>query len=1096
MDPSVPSVVAVVVTRDAGPWLDATLASLAVQDYAEFSVLVLVANDDPQVLARVAAAAPLAFVRSTDPSLGYGPTTNLVLEMVDGAAFFLLCHDDVVLDGDAVSRLVEVALRENAGIITPKLVAIDDPTVLLHVGQSADRTGAVIERISPGEIDHGQHDAVRDVFVAPGGANLIRADLFAELGGYDPGILAMGEDLELSWRAQVAGARVVVAPAARVRHVHVQELRTSIVDDASLQQLQRRHELRTVLVNSSKATLLFILPLLILLSFNEWLVAMIGRDEPRVASIVGAWKFNLVQRRELLRRRATVQASRRVADRDLKERQSKGTTRLRTFASRLFYQGLAAARGVVGFEDHDAKDLELTATIGEAFSENQDFDDLDDLGHHATSRRGKRSSPLSTRSGRAAVYGIAIALFLVGSRNLLFAPVPYLGQFAPWPSFTTSIANWFSSWHPTFLGGTDPAPTTFATMALLAVPTFGHMGLAQDLAILLSLPIGVIGIRRLVGPFVSPRSRLVASLAYACLGLWPSAVALGWFDGLVAVAISPWLLLGLLRTAGVAPFAVPVLEVPLGSRGWAWTTRGRLLGLSVLLAASATFAPALLVVVVLLVIGVILGDLPFGAAGGIRMFRTALITIGASALLLGPWIAGMFLHPATVLSVFGLPSNPATAPSLSAIVTFSIGGASPTWWSWALLVGAVLPLLVLRGERLAFATRLTSIALCSWALAAASSWHLLAGFSPRPEVILAPAAVSVACLVGLALSGFEVELGELAFGWRQLVVVGGLAFSTLSVLTMAVALPTGTWGLGTIGVDQSLHQVQKALATSGGRVLWLGDPAVLPVAGASLEPGLAYATTTSTTTSGWAAVPAGNPGAGALLGASIHDLLQGRTSSLGRELAVGAIRFIVVIESSAPSIAEVQVHGAKPAPPELVKSLRSQGDLTELSGSGGLEVFSVDDGLALAANRSTPAPAGPIENSATLSGWAAALTPQPDGLGGAGPVGAGSVLVAAAPAGSLQLTVDGVSVSQVAGPASIAQFTVPKGLAQVSVKTSGIVPFLVLLEAFVWLLVVLLLTGRLSAMRRRAEGLVAKRRFNARQQLQAASTKTAQGEAS
>ena len=83
---------------------------------------------------------------------------------------------------------------------------------------SCDKTGAVVDRIIEGEVDHGQHDAVRDVFVAPGGCILVRADLFAELEGFDAGIVAMGEDLDLSWRSQVAGSRVVVAPDARVRH--------------------------------------------------------------------------------------------------------------------------------------------------------------------------------------------------------------------------------------------------------------------------------------------------------------------------------------------------------------------------------------------------------------------------------------------------------------------------------------------------------------------------------------------------------------------------------------------------------------------------------------------------------------------------------------------------------------------------------------------------------------------------------------------------------------------------------------------------------------------------------------------------------------
>ena len=84
---------------------------------------------------------------------------------------------------------------------------------------TVDKGGSVVDRVQPNEIDHGQHDAVRDVFVAPGGSTLVRADLFGELGGFDPAIVAMGEDLDLCWRAQVVGARIIVAPDARVRHL-------------------------------------------------------------------------------------------------------------------------------------------------------------------------------------------------------------------------------------------------------------------------------------------------------------------------------------------------------------------------------------------------------------------------------------------------------------------------------------------------------------------------------------------------------------------------------------------------------------------------------------------------------------------------------------------------------------------------------------------------------------------------------------------------------------------------------------------------------------------------------------------------------------
>jgi GT2 family glycosyltransferase len=1064
MESPLPAVVAVVATSDAGEWLDATLRSLTNSDYANLSILVLAQTNDASLSDRVATAAPGAFVRQVDHDLvGYGAISNLVTSMVDGAPFFLLCHDDVVVAKDAVSQLVEASVKENAGIVTPKYVAMGNDQVLLHVGQNADRTGAVSERISVGEVDHGQHDVVRDVFVAPGGVTLVRSDLFAEIQGFDPEISAMAEDLELSWRAQVAGARVVVAPLAKVAHVHLQGERMFLQDQPSLQALQRRHELRAVLVNSSSMTLLLVLPLLVLLNVAEYVVAALGHDHERSTALRHIWGWNFGQRSSLRRRRKLVHDLRTVSDRDLHDKMANGSMRLKTFATRLFYQGLEAARGAVGLEP-PSTDMELTATIGEAFSENQDFDDLDDLGHHGSQKRTGTRRLFVTRSGRATAAGLALFVFLFGSRNLLFAKLSNLGQFGTWPSFTGAFQHLFASWHPTFLGSTAPAPTTFGTMGFLGLFTLGHMGLAQDLALVGSLPVGIAGIRRLVAPFVSPRSKLLASFAYGCIGLWPAAVSFGAFDGVIAVAVTPWIILGLLKVARVQPFEVTAPAVRFGWPGFRRSWMGRLLTLSVLVAMAASFAPALLIVVLVVGLALMVADGIFGLVDGARVLRVGIIVTVLAAVLSFPWVMGILLHPASALSVFGLPANPATAPTLQAIVTFSIGRAQPTWWSWALLAGAVLPLLVVRGQRLIVATRLSVVALASWALAAASAWHLLGVFTPNPMVVLAPAAVAVACLVGLALSGFEVELGDHSFGWRQLATVAGLTFSATAVMTIFVALPSGTWGLGSVGVDQSLDQVSRHFATTGGRVLWLGDPRVLPVSGASVEPGLAYATTTSTVTSTWSAVPAGDPGAAVVLGEAVSSVLHGTTSTVGRQLAGGGIAYVVVIESAAPSIAEVVTSTPVPAPAALLQHLRVQHDLLEISSSGGLEVFQVTDALSLPAGRSAPAPSGPVTTGSTLTGWTQAMAPAPDELAKSGPVANGTVVVAAAPAGSLELRVNGAVQPHSDGPAGSASFATPAGTGELSVVTSPLVPLLVTAMVALWVVVALGCSGRLGSL--------------------------------
>ncbi len=279
MESRAPAVVAVVVTTGPGPGLEATLASLVAQDYEELSLLVVANGESEHVAARVAAIAPLAFVRSLEENKGFGAACNEAALMIEGSAFFLFCHDDVRLESNAIQQMVEAAFRTNAGIVTPKVVTYEDPLVLLHVGQTSDRFGVVQERVELGEIDHGQQDLERDVFVAPGGVTLVRSDLFATLRGFDPLITVLGEDLDLCWRAQVAGARIVVAPSAKVAHretISTGERPVTVhgTRRSSRQDLQRRHQLLVVSTGWGRRTSAATMSLLAVMDSMEFLLAL------------------------------------------------------------------------------------------------------------------------------------------------------------------------------------------------------------------------------------------------------------------------------------------------------------------------------------------------------------------------------------------------------------------------------------------------------------------------------------------------------------------------------------------------------------------------------------------------------------------------------------------------------------------------------------------------------------------------------------------------------------------------------------------------------------------------------------------------------
>ena len=277
---ALPPVVAVIVTHDPGPWFEETLASLKAQTYSALSVLVIDAASEENPTARIAPVLPTAYVRRIDRNEGFASAANEVLGSVEGAAFYLICHDDVALAPDTIRTLVEEAFRSNAGVVGPKLVAWDSPGSCARSAPRWTRPASCAPYAERGELDQEQHDAVRDVFVVPGGCTLVRADLFAALGGYDAGIDYLGEDLDLCWRAHIAGARVLVVPSTQVRHLEARGLRRDIDDR---RRLQARHRLRTVLACYRPFHLARVLPQAAVMTAVEGGYALVA-GRPRQAS--------------------------------------------------------------------------------------------------------------------------------------------------------------------------------------------------------------------------------------------------------------------------------------------------------------------------------------------------------------------------------------------------------------------------------------------------------------------------------------------------------------------------------------------------------------------------------------------------------------------------------------------------------------------------------------------------------------------------------------------------------------------------------------------------------------------------------------------
>ncbi len=999
METRAPAVVAVVVTTAPGPGLEATLASLAAQDYGELSVLVVANGDDAHVVERVASVAPAAFVRVLAENRGFAAACNEASLMVEGSAFFLFCHDDVRLAPDAVQRLVESAFRTNAGVVAPKVVSYEDRLVLVHVGQTCDRFGVVQERLEPGEIDDGQQDLERDVFVAPGGVTLVRSDLFATLEGFDPLIIALGEDLDLCWRAQLAGARIVVAPAAVVAHreslARGERLVSAIgVGRASRQDLQRRHRLMVVATGGHRRTVALTLTLLAAMEVMELVVAVAGRDTDRAGAIVGSWRWVARHRAHLRHRRRQREATRVLSDAQLRRLQEGGATRLRRFLVTLVRDGLDRARGILPPPvPSDLDDAEAGVGFAAAFAGLEEFDEIPENPRMEERRRPSRL--LTTFRSQATVVVLALALWAIGSRNLVAMPLPLIGRLAPLDSWWTTWRHLFATWSSSGLGSGSPGSPGYGVLAAAGTFVLGRMGILPRVMLIGAAPVGAWGVARLLGSRVSNRARLVAALAYLALPVGITMISQGRVDVLVAVAGLPFVVRRVFELLGVtgypaAPYGAPVA---FGARGWRTTASGQRLVAVMLVAVLCAMAPATLVAVVLVVVGVVVARL-FDRADRARSRpgRTLVRLVVGVAVLLAPLSVDVVIAGRRALDVFGLARGPWSAPGFSQLLRGVDGGFGGSWLGWLLPAAAAIGLLLARGPRRVIASRLATIAVIDVVVADLAARHWMGSFAPDLDVLLALYAVMLAALVGLGLSAVEVDLRDVSFGWRQLGAGVLVVVTVVGLWPLLASVGSGRFDLPTSSVAQSMSALAPADA-GGYRVLWLGDPSVVPLAGWPVAPGLELATSLNGLPGGANLFAAPDTRTSGVLVNDVALAMQGRTVHLGALLAEAGVATIVVMNSAAPELAGVQSAPLSPAPGALVTALSRQTDLSLELQTRSVAVYG--DSLFHGVVARAPSPG---------AGWA----PLRGELFAPAPVTSGASVVAAlAPAGDFALDVNG-----------------------------------------------------------------------------------------
>jgi GT2 family glycosyltransferase len=220
-----PSVAVVILNWNGRKFLEQFLPSVMASVYGNINVVVAdnASTDDS-----------VSFLKTTYPQIriienpsneGFAKGYNSALQKVE-SDYYILLNSDVEVTPNWIKPVIDLMESDVAiAVCQPKLLAYHNKAQFEYAGACGgwlDNLGYPFARgrvFDNCEMDNGQYDNAEECFWASGAAMFVKAKAYHEAGGLDEFFFAHQEEIDLCWRLQLAGYKVMAQPASVVYHV-------------------------------------------------------------------------------------------------------------------------------------------------------------------------------------------------------------------------------------------------------------------------------------------------------------------------------------------------------------------------------------------------------------------------------------------------------------------------------------------------------------------------------------------------------------------------------------------------------------------------------------------------------------------------------------------------------------------------------------------------------------------------------------------------------------------------------------------------------------------------------------------------------------
>lgn len=190
--------------------------ALRAQTYSHLEIILVDNGSTDESLELTRRDFPEVKILETGRNLGYA-AINYAFEHAQGDIIVPLNNDTEVDSGWAQALVEALQTYPDAGMAASKMLLFDRRDTLHSAGDGFGTNGIPINR-GVWKKDEGQFDNDTYIFGGCGGAVAYRREMLVEIGFFDEDFFMYLEDVDLNWRAQMAGYRAVFAPNAVVYH--------------------------------------------------------------------------------------------------------------------------------------------------------------------------------------------------------------------------------------------------------------------------------------------------------------------------------------------------------------------------------------------------------------------------------------------------------------------------------------------------------------------------------------------------------------------------------------------------------------------------------------------------------------------------------------------------------------------------------------------------------------------------------------------------------------------------------------------------------------------------------------------------------------